>query len=589
MYDKDWRTGTLRADGVTEIKYGYFDSLGYEWTSTEIQSVEGVLDYLQSILNIEFTLVTEYSEADTVYRVDNVNTEGGFPVDGTYDLITGSVSFNRLGVQCSTTAVIDEGWAYHTILHETLHSLGLKHPWESYGWLWYDGPSMDGANDAYDLGSHGLNSLLSTAVAYRHFSTDPGGVPSSLMALDLAALDHLYGLRGALPQQGDNGVLDLASLNWSELSTIHADLDRLVYSGTEDAIINLNDATLAYDAGGAGYASFVTYQGGHQVKALTIANGVEVDEAAGGGGSDDITGNERANVLAGNGANDIIRGGAGTDTAVFTGTWSDYKLLFKKGIFTIEDQVSGRDGKDTLFDIEMLRFSGGLELSVSEAINVAPGRIELGTPGGQPPSVTGHKWMGMLSAEDPNNDNSANRTIDSVSFTIKPGQSNGGDYDIVDEIQLYRDTSAWVDPVAWEAAMQSIHASVIGSAMSYSAWMQDVADGHSSLNHSQVVAQLASDYKLTVTATDSGGLATDTTLILQFPVGDTVVHVDQWGFRYYYGGQRRQRDERHRLRRPHRTVLSRRRREPHPRRRRRRRLPPRVGPGHPLFRSRGRI
>ena len=84
-------------------------------------------------------------------------------------------------------------------------------------------------------------------------------------------------------------------------------------AGTTAAVtINLNDATLLNDVGGGG---FVSRQGGI-FGGFTIANGVVIENATGGGGNDAITGNEFNNVLAGNAGNDVLVGNAGNDLLI---------------------------------------------------------------------------------------------------------------------------------------------------------------------------------------------------------------------------------------------------------------------------------
>lgn len=79
-------------------------------------------------------------------------------------------------------------------------------------------------------------------------------------------------------------------------------------------------------------------------------------------------GNGLANVLiggAGNdtltglGGNDTINGGLGDDTVVMSGLASDYVITWSGGFATVSDTTAGRDGVDTLYGVEHLRFSDG--------------------------------------------------------------------------------------------------------------------------------------------------------------------------------------------------------------------------------------
>jgi len=65
-----------------------------------------------------------------------------------------------------------------------------------------------------------------------------------------------------------------------------------------------------------------------------------------------LFGNERDNIFIGNGGNNIINGGEGRDIVQFSGASGDYVISQGR----IED-TKGRDGIDTLKNIEVLRFT----------------------------------------------------------------------------------------------------------------------------------------------------------------------------------------------------------------------------------------
>lgn len=62
--------------------------------------------------------------------------------------------------------------------------------------------------------------------------------------------------------------------------------------------------------------------------------------------------------VAGRGGNDFVLGGDGFDTAVFRGKRSEYLIsTAADGKVTVQDTVAGRDGTDTLMDVENLQFA----------------------------------------------------------------------------------------------------------------------------------------------------------------------------------------------------------------------------------------
>jgi Ca2+-binding RTX toxin-like protein len=73
-----------------------------------------------------------------------------------------------------------------------------------------------------------------------------------------------------------------------------------------------------------------------------------------------ITGNSANNTLNGGAGNDTLIGGAGVDTLVLTGLRSNYSFVAINGTqVTVTDSVAGRDGVETIAEIENIQFSDG--------------------------------------------------------------------------------------------------------------------------------------------------------------------------------------------------------------------------------------
>lgn len=73
-----------------------------------------------------------------------------------------------------------------------------------------------------------------------------------------------------------------------------------------------------------------------------------------------LTGNSGNNGLEGGGGNDELVGGEGEDTAVFTGSASEYNIVYNQDSVAVRDLQENRDGTDLLRDVELLRFSDSL-------------------------------------------------------------------------------------------------------------------------------------------------------------------------------------------------------------------------------------
>jgi hypothetical protein len=71
-----------------------------------------------------------------------------------------------------------------------------------------------------------------------------------------------------------------------------------------------------------------------------------------------LVGDAGVNQFKGEAGNDTIVGGDGTDTASYAGARADYNAAFANGILTLTDSVSGRDGVDTVSQVERFDFAG---------------------------------------------------------------------------------------------------------------------------------------------------------------------------------------------------------------------------------------
>ena len=72
--------------------------------------------------------------------------------------------------------------------------------------------------------------------------------------------------------------------------------------------------------------------------------------------SETLYGNYQHNVISGFGGNDTLDGGAGTDTAIFSGNQANYTVR-KTGTGYILVDKKGADGTDTLLNIEAIKFT----------------------------------------------------------------------------------------------------------------------------------------------------------------------------------------------------------------------------------------
>ena len=149
--------------------------------------------------------------------------------------------------------------------------------------------------------------------------------------------------------------------------------------GGNDTIIGNGNTRIAFYNASAGVTvnlatgtSFSTAPGDAANVGVDTISGVNA--VTGSAFADNITGDGAADILNGGGGNDSIDGGGGTDLAVYSGPIAAYTISFNTpsaGQIQVTDSVSGRDGTDTLSNIEALEFTDGTVL-VSSGTSVSP-------------------------------------------------------------------------------------------------------------------------------------------------------------------------------------------------------------------------
>ena len=118
-----------------------------------------------------------------------------------------------------------------------------------------------------------------------------------------------------------------------------AGIDTAIYTGGADLTVDLAVST-AQETG----------QGKDRL--------IDIENIWSGNGSDRLSGDRFDNTITGNGGDDIITGGGGRDTVTFAGKRTDYAVTTNAdGTVTVADSHGGRDGRDVLSDIRLLKFS----------------------------------------------------------------------------------------------------------------------------------------------------------------------------------------------------------------------------------------
>lgn len=260
------------------------------------------------------------------------------------------------------------------ILHETLHALGLKHPFEG-------GQTLDLAQDIIS------NTVMSYSAVAGSREGAMSRYPDEPMPLDIQALQALY---GAVASNTGNTVYDLALLQnnfhivLDSAGTDTLDARELASGAAIDlqpgaaSMVGLTVHAFAYHGAGASRTySHVTYE-----ETLRIDQGTWIENATGSSHDDTLAGNYLHNllqggsgndVLRGRGGNDVLDGGTGTDTARYSGGIGNFRVERFADGYRVVDRT-GTEGNDLMSGIERLQFADmGMDLTVRDAAAPAAG------------------------------------------------------------------------------------------------------------------------------------------------------------------------------------------------------------------------
>jgi Ca2+-binding RTX toxin-like protein len=385
-----WESNTLNYSFLTSFPAGFDGAQGFQAFDAEAQAVTRLaLDLWSDVTGITFNEVPADQAADLRFFAHDMRVPdqavGDEPLtdpdDSQSDIDPGAAygqmpnaaggSIVQVNTNWNGWATMGEGVAglngLNLLVHEIGHTLGLLHPGD-YDVSWIDtDPDGDGDSDLdddalnYDIYAEYIEdssqySLMSYWTEYNTGADFNFNAPMTPMLHDIAAvqLPEMYGAplftRFGDTTYGFNSNADRIVYRFDELTDGNGTRlpvfsiydtggnDTLDVSGyTVDQLIDLHSGAFS-DIGGL-------------VKNISISVTTNIENAVGGSGDDDITGNDLANLLEGGDGDDTIDGEGGNDT-IYGDAGEDW-LYGDLGNDTVNggansDNVYGNEGNDVL-------------------------------------------------------------------------------------------------------------------------------------------------------------------------------------------------------------------------------------------------
>jgi VCBS repeat-containing protein len=431
--------------GVTSLTFSFpTNSSYYEYTgesgnnfkaftSVQQSAIREVLQSYASVANLTFTEITETSTQHATLRyAESDSPATAWAYYPTTAAQGGDAWFGNSRHYYDNP--VTGNYAYLTMLHETGHALGLKHPHEVSGS--FAAMPLDHDSLEYSVMSYRSYIGASTTGGYTNASSS---YPQTLMMLDIAATQEMYGANFST-NGGDTvyrwsattGEMFINGVGEGALAGNKIFMTVWDGGGHDTYDVSNYTTNLRVDLSPGGWTTVSTaqladlygaYAPGTHMAAGNIANALLyhdntaslIEDVIGGSGNDRIIGNVADNHLTGGRGSDYLDGAAGTDAAVFSGLRSNYSWVHNAdGSWTIADLRSGSpDATDTLWNIELLQFSDTIVTIDSYTPPPPPAVVGNAAPSitSAPASMSLAEWADKSANEVANTAHTASGTI----------------------------------------------------------------------------------------------------------------------------------------------------------------------------------
>lgn len=363
-----------------------------------------------------------YNDITAASAASGSAAQGAYPNSGPsggdayYHLnYTGGVADSSQGSLATNLDFTVGTYGFLTAIHEIGHNLGLRHPFgNASGNLATEDEDIRNSIMAYS--SIDDIKLVYTATGGGGYSWSASSVrPITPMVFDIAAVENWYGSVTdantgdttytltdpddikSIIDSGGTDTLDLSGMEqYSIVDLTPGAYSSIGYWAMADQVtyyanlVGASSSTIqstfdSYDtiSTSSNISGGTTRSGGvyERQNNLGIAYSATIENVIGSDGDDQITGNSADNEITGGKGDDILAGGSGTDTALYSGNYSDYSITDNgDGTYTVTDSESGRDGTDTVSTIEALKFADrtySLSGASAGTVTMNAGRIEV--------------------------------------------------------------------------------------------------------------------------------------------------------------------------------------------------------------------